>query len=255
MLPERAALEHELGVLEVGPPIELEQEFSRKDLGLTARQVTSYDWAFGRRAGERFIELVREIALLVDLDPGLVAVNLIGESKRDVYLSPREASSFLVGTDDYHVKRTDIAAKVPAHSAVRWDRQTGVFEDVNEKGRRVKSILFLSGKDAALASAVYLKHGEVVLREEARRLGGDFDRLPLEIRFMLTRVAFNMGHGAGRAELAKALRGEDVLIRKPAKRAGPRRIATLRAAQAVHVSRRFFGPDPEQPKREVGRYA
>jgi len=214
---------------------------SRPDLGLTAAQVTSYDWAFRGKAGERFIALVRSVAKAVGLHPGLVAVNLIAETGRDAYLGAGKLSSFQVGTDDYFAKRQHIAARVPAHAQVRWDQNIGVGLNVNETGRTVQSIIFISGAQGALASGVYLKHGEVVLREEAKRLNADLGRLPVEVCFMLIRLAFNAGHGAARAELAKALKGQDVLIRKPAKKAGPRRIATLRAAQALHVGRKFFG--------------
>lgn len=213
---------------------------ARADLGLTNAQVTSYDWAFAGTAGARFIALVRSVAKEVGLDPGLVAVNLIAEYYRDSYLGKAKLSSFQVGTDDYYAKRQDIAAKVPAHAKVRIDSKAGVSRDRNETGRTVQSITFLTGADAALASAVYLKHGEVVLREEAKRLGGSFDTLPREVRFMLIRFAFNAGHGAARAELAKALKGQDVLIRKPAKKAGPRQKATLRIAQATHVGGKYF---------------
>lgn len=223
------------------PPFAPKADGSRPDLGLTAKQVTSYDWAFAGKAGTNFIALVRQVAGDVGLDPGLVAVNLIAEYYRDSYLGASKVSSFEVGTDDYYAKLRDIAAKVPAHAKVRIDKTAGVGKNTNEKGRVVQSITFLSGPDAALASAAYLKHGEVVLREEARRLGKDFDALSRETRYMLTRFAFNAGLGAGRAELAKALKGQDVLVRKAAKQAGPRRIATLRAAQAVRVGRKFFG--------------
>jgi hypothetical protein len=212
---------------------------SRRDLGLLASQVTSYDREFQGPAGQRFVALVRSVAKAVGLPPGLVAVNLIAETRRDSYLSAGRVSSFEVGTDDYYAKRQHIAARVPAHARVRWE--AGVRQDVNEVNRTVYSISFISGAHAALASGVYLKHGEVVLREEAKRLKGDFDRLPTEVRLMLIRFAFNAGHGAARAELAKALKGQDVLIRKAAKKAGPRRIATLRAAQAMYLERKIFG--------------
>jgi hypothetical protein len=212
---------------------------SRRDLGLLASQVTSYDWAFQGKAGQRFAALVRAVAKAVGLPPGLVAVNLIAETGRDSYLSAGRVSSFEVGTDDYYAKRQHIAARVPAHAKVRWE--AGVHQDKNEVYRIVDSIWFISGAHAALASGVYLKHGEVVLREEAKRLKGDFARLPTEVCLMLIRFAFNAGHGAARAELAKALKGRDVLIRKAAKKAGPRRIATLRAAQATHLGRKIFG--------------
>ncbi|HKR23975.1 MAG TPA: hypothetical protein VJS15_01855 [Allosphingosinicella sp.] len=213
---------------------------ARADLGLTHGQVTAYDWAFAGPAGARFIALVRSVAKEVGLDPGLVAVNLIAEYYRDSYLGKAKLSSFQVGTDDYHAKRLDIAAKVPAHAKVRIDAKAGITLHTNETGRTVQSITFLSGADAALASAVYLKHGEAVLREEAKRLGGGFDTLSREARHMLIRFAFNAGHGAARAELAKALKGQEVLIRKPAKKAGPRQKATLRVAQATHVGGKYF---------------
>jgi hypothetical protein len=111
------------------------------------------------------------------------------------------------------------------------------------------TVQFNSGRDALLASAVYLKHGDVVLRDAAKAVGSDFDKLPVEVRFTLIRRAFNAGHGRAREELAKTLGGTDILVRDPKiectasnrTRTIGRRCATIRAAQAIHLSEKLFG--------------
>ncbi len=245
---EREELDAPYELLEGVEMPSLEHEDSaRPDLGLTAKQVTAYDPAFTGKYGERLKAVVASAAREAAVDSGLLASGMLAEARRVDYLTGKKVSSFRIGADDYYAKRRDIAAKVPAHAKVRWDTKTGPFTDTNKAGRKVLSIWFMSGRDAALASAVYLKHGEEVLRAAAKRAGGDFDRLPVEVRFMLSRLAFNLGHGGARAELARALNGVDVLIRTPQKKAGPRRKATIRTAQAMHLGQLVFGaaPTPE----------
>jgi hypothetical protein len=216
---------------------------ARPDLGVSARQVSDYDWAFQGKTGERFKDLVAWAAKEVDVNPGLLAVNLIAETRRGDYLTKDRVSSFLVGADDFYEKRHDIAAKVPAFRKVKWDEKSKTT-NVNERGRRVTTIKFASGRDALLASAVYLKHGEVVLRQAAKQSQRDFDTLPVEVRLALLRLAFNAGHGRALRNLREALEGKDVLIRKPRKKAGPQRRATIHAARAMHLSETVFGVPP-----------
>lgn len=208
--------------------------------GVSVKQIKAYNWAFGKAAGERFKNLITWAASKVNINPGLLAVNLIAETRRSDYLSSHFVSSFVIGTDDYYEKLQDIARKVPAAAEVNWDKRRGPIIDINERGRRVKSIRFNSGQDGLLASAVYLKHGEEVLREEAANLGKNFDDLPVETRFVLIRLAFNAGHGRARKNLQQALNGQDILIRTPQKKAGPQRRATIHTARAIYLSQEFF---------------
>jgi hypothetical protein len=216
------------------------QKQARPDLGSSAEQVTAYDWAFQGEKGERFKKLVEWAAIKVDINPGLLAVNLIAETRRSTYLKKGKVSTFLIGTDDFYDKRHDISRKIFAYSNIRWDKKQKPVIDINERGRRVKSIFFDSGRDALLASTVYLKHGEVLLRQVATEAGKDFNKLPLETRFALIRLAFNAGHGRARKNLQQALNGKDILIRKRKTKAGPQRKATIHAARAIHLSEHVF---------------
>lgn len=229
---------------------ELDEEFetevnkkkhARPDLGVSARQVTAYDWAFRKKKGKKFKELVEWAADEVDINPGLLAVNLIAETRMRDYFAKSKVSSFLVGTDDFYDKRHDISRKVPAYSKIGWNKNQKPVGDLNETDRIVRTIHFDSGRDALLASAVYLKHGEVVLRQEAQKVGKDFDTLPVETRFALTRLAFHAGHGRAKKNLRQVLEGKEILIRKRKARAGPQRKATIHTARAMHLSELIFG--------------
>jgi hypothetical protein len=206
--------------------------------------LTEYDSAFQGTLGQQLKELVSWAANEVDLNSGLVAVNAAVEVDRpkEVYLRAGPVSSFEIGVDDYYDKRVDIARKVPAHSNVRWD-PSRVEVNINEQGREVRTVWFATGRDALLASAVYLKHGEVVLSTAATNSGNDTSLLPVLVRYMLIRLAFNAGHAAALKYLQSALAGENILVWGP-RRTGPRWSATLHAAQALHVSEAIFGVDP-----------
>jgi hypothetical protein len=83
---------------------------------------------------------------------------------------------------------------VPAFSKVRFD-ESKKTTNRNEHGRLVTTVPFKSGRDAALATAVYLKYAEIKLRKAAQKNGGNFDALPVETRFALVRLAMTTGHG------------------------------------------------------------
>ncbi len=235
--PERRRLAREGSEAETG------QFVGRQDLGVSSKQAAAYDWAFRGSDGERLREVTAWAAGEVDLNPGLLADTLIAETRRSSYLTRREVSSFEIGTDDFYIKRQDIERKVPAYANVRWDPRR-VVDNVNETGRTVKSVRFASGRDATLASAAYLKHGEVVLREAAQAAHGDFNALSVETRYALVRLAFNAGHGRAKTNLTEALSGKDILIRKPPKKAGPQRRATIHVARAMRLSGHVFGVTP-----------
>lgn len=224
-----------------------------KNLGLTAKQVRSYDVAFLGQRGREFTDLVAWAAREVDLNPGLVADNLIAEAKRDVYLATSPVSSYAVGVDDFYERRAAVKAAVPAYSKIKWDpaSKREHYNDNRDRPRLVTTIDFASGKDAALASAVTLKYIELDLIRTAGSAGRSFVSLPIETRFALIRLAFNAGIGRARTELRAVLKGGDVLVRTPRKVAGPQRNATIHAGRALHLSRAIFGVDP-QPRRIYG---
>ena len=210
-----------------------------KRFGISIDVLHSYDWAFKKKWSSKFISLVEWAAKFVDLNPGLLAANLIAETLATDYLGGA-VSSFVIGTDDFYEKRHAMSQKIPAYKSISWKR-AGDLTDVNERGRKVNSVMFDSGKDAVLASAVYLKHGEVVLQEASSALGKRFDSIPLETQFALIRLAFNAGHGRATKNLKEYLTGgQSVLILKPQKKSGPQRMASIRTAQGIHLSETFF---------------
>jgi hypothetical protein len=241
---------------EVWPAI---QRAARNDaLAVSGALVAAGDRAFWGPTGKRFKALVEWAAGEVGLDPGLLAASLLAETGRSDYQTTAKVSSYLIGTDDFYERRHALRAKVPAYAKVGWDRNQTPETHANDalKPRDVKTIRFDSGRDALLASAVNLKYGEVVLREAAAKRGADLDRLPVETRFALTRIAFAAGPGGARKYLDQVLDGQDILVRNdaPLKPRQTRRNATIRAAQALHLSDWVFGagarPAAPQPELE-----
>jgi Lysine-specific metallo-endopeptidase len=241
----------------------VQTESTDPDLRVPGRYVAERDLDFWGPVGKKFKQVVEKAATEVGLNSGLLAAVLLAETHRFVYLTPGEVSSFVIGTDDFFARRTQLHANVPAFSKVRFDR-TKTSTDVNEHGRKVTTVQFKSGQDAVLATAVYLKYFEVVLRKAAKKLGKDFDALPVETRFALVRIAMAAGPGitqdgdlatnkkgeflgAG-ARLDRVLTGTEILVREDLPRQDAttsgkqtNRNATILAAQAIHLSEWVFG--------------
>jgi hypothetical protein len=155
--------------------------------------------------------------------------------------------------------RFTLLSKVPAYKKVGWDTTQVPVVHANDAKhpRNVSSINFNSGRDALLATAVYLKYGEVYLRDETVKLKGDFDSLPAETRFALIRMTMAAGRAGTRPFLASALSGRDILDRtaKPAVMYQTARNATIRSAQALFLSEWVFGitlPKPAAPTGKSG---
>jgi V8-like Glu-specific endopeptidase len=215
-------------------------------LAVDGKEVADHDRFFWGPNGKRFKQLVQEMARAVDLNPGLLGAIMMSETRDPLtYLSDAKVSSYYIGTDDFYEAQAAMAQRVPAYAKVGWDKtQTPVVHPNDATTPRdVKTILFNSGRDAALAIAVYIKFREVRLREIAVELGGDFDKLPVETRFALTRMAMAAGTGGATGFLKDALAGNDILVRKniPVKIYQTQRNATVRAAQAMHLSEWIFG--------------
>lgn len=176
---------------EVWPAIQKASE--RADLKVSGHYVAERDPDFWGKSGKEFKDLVKGVADEVEINPGLLSAVLLAETRRSNYLGG-EVSSFVTGTDDFFAQRAQLRANVPAFSKVRFD-ETKISRRINEHEREVISIPFKSGKDAVWATAVYLKYGEIKLRKAAEKNGGDFDKLPIETRFALVRIAMTAGHG------------------------------------------------------------
>jgi len=165
------------------------------NLKVSRKCVVERDSQFSGEIGKKFKELVEWAASEVDINPGLLAAVLLAEKdQRYVYLDPGEVRSFLSGTDDFFAQRRQLRMNVPAFSKVRFNEAKNTT-NINENQREVTTTPFKSGKDATLATAVYLKYGEIKLRKAANKNGVAFDQLPVETRFALVRIAMNAGHG------------------------------------------------------------
>ena len=259
---------------EVRPAIEAAAE--DPNLAVRGRFVAERDPQLSGEQGEKFKEVVAWAANEAGLDPGFLAAVLLAEVGNSApYLRRDQVSSFFIGTDDFFNERTQLQKFVPAFAKIRFGDR---FTNVNEHGREVTSVLFTTGRDAALATAVYLKYGEIKLRKAMQKNGGDFNTLPMATRFALVRIAMAAGHGGispdgdlirfkkasngwvmtrpgetggillGVAQsLYRVLKGEDILVRDWEPRKDPtndskitHRNATILASQAVHLGNWFF---------------
>lgn len=72
---------------------------------------------------------------------------------------------------------------------------------------------------------------------------GDFDKLPLTTRLALTRMAMAAGTAGATPFLKDALEGKDIFVREaiPVWAYQTKRNATVRTAQAMHLSDWVFG--------------
>jgi subtilisin family serine protease len=265
---------------EVRPAIE--QASDNTALVVSGKYVAERDSQFWGASGAKFRDLVEWAASEVDINPGLLGAVLLAEwDQNSLYLSPGVVRSFQSGTDDFFESRAQLAATVPAFSKVHFDL-AGKTTNTNEHGRVVTTIPFKTGKDAALATAVYLKYAEIKLRKGAKSNGGDFDTFSAETKFALVRIAMAAGHGGIDSDgtlirfkkkhgnwspvakgerggilvgvasrLERVLAGDDILIRKDEPRQDPsqsghvtERNATILAAQALHLSDWIFGKPP-----------
>jgi hypothetical protein len=271
---------------EVRPVIQKVSEDST--LAVRGHFVAERDPDFAGEPGERFIKLVDWAAAEVRLDPGFLAAVLLAEvGSAAPYLSSAKITSFRTGTDDLFDQRAQLWDNVVAFTKVRFDAQTTT--NINEHGRTVRTVNFRSGKDAVLATGVYLAWARIKLGRAMSRAGGNFDDLPAPTRFLLMRVAMAAGHGgigldgslirfktkngkrvpvrpgeAGGVLLGVArtvervLAGEDVLVRNWEPRKNPtddsritHRNATILAAQALHLGDWFFRTPPSGVQPEI----
>jgi hypothetical protein len=204
-----------------------------------------FDAALSGAAGARFAARVAAVARRVGLDPGLLVTNLLAEIQRPaVWLSAAPITSPMVGVDYWHEEQTRIRRLVPAAADVRQsllrDTSGRPRHFINEVGRDTGPIyVFASGGDGMLALASSVAYRNVRLRRSVAT--GVYDRLTPAVRFAAVRAAFNAGFSVGRRMIQQAAAGRDPLIRRgPVGPRHPRRTASLRAGQALHLSCTVF---------------
>jgi hypothetical protein len=234
------------------------------DLGTNLATVQMYDSYFAGASGALLKTRISDAATQVGLNPGLLAASLFAEFKVGSYTKQTgETDGWDIGTDDYKERKADIERKIPAAKALRPIRYE---PHVNELGRLIPEVPVFRADQAVLASAVYLKHSELQVRQTMASMGGSFDRLPVEHQFALTRYATNAGVGKAQQRVMEFLgmslhkgsyvqhkNPKEFLVYKPWKlQRGveqfsahhPQRAATAHAAQAIHISQKIFGIDP-----------
>jgi hypothetical protein len=238
------------------------------DLGTTQATVEMYDKDFDGANGALLKTRIEAAAQQVDLNPGLLAATLLAEDWRKSYTQRTgEVEGWDIGTDDYKERKADIERRVPAARGIKPIRYgTHTNEPHNGVSRVIPDVPVFKAADAVLASAAYLKYGELKARDALSDMGGSFNRLPVEYRFALTRFGMNAGPGAMRKRIMDFLgvthrhgkyehnrTGRDFLQYKPWKlehnveqfnKRFPRRAATAHTAQAIHLSQKIFGINP-----------
>jgi RHS repeat-associated protein len=225
-----------------GPP-----EYTPK-LNISKSVLTAEDKTFEGTQGARFKKLVQDAASKVGLDPGFLAAALLAEESRGSYTKTSgEQDTFTIGSDDYVNKKPEIDRRIPAAKEIEF---TSITTDFNEQGREVKTGHFDATK-AVLVNAIYLKFGELKVRDVFAKHGVDFESLTPELRFAFTRLAMNPGKNTVESQIEKFLASRDIadtapgiLIRTGVKSQDARKPqsgATLVAARGLHLSQKIFG--------------
>jgi hypothetical protein len=235
------------------------------DLGTNLATVQMYDGNFAGRRGALLKSRIADAARQVGLNPGLLAASLFAEFEVDSYTKPagEEVDGWDIGTDDYKERKADIEAKIPAAKDLKPIRYEA---HKNENGRDIPEVPIFLAEQAVLASAAYLKHSELQVRQKLASMGGNFDRLPVERQFALERYAMNAGVGKAQQRIMEFLGmslhktgyvqdkdSKEFLVYTPGtlkegleqfSAKHPQRAATAHAAQAIHISQKIFGIDP-----------
>ena len=167
------------------------------DLGANQATIEMYDKYFDGTKGALLKKRIETEAAKVGLNPGLLASAMFAEDRVSSYTKGTgEVDGVDIGVDDYKERKVRIERRIPAAKGLKPTRYDAF---TNEKGRLIPEVPYFKATDAVLASAVYMKYGELLVRDALFEMGGSFDRLPIEYRFALTRYAMNTGP-SGRAK-------------------------------------------------------
>jgi hypothetical protein len=241
-----------------GPPPCSDREIIRRlrvRPGRGRNQLHGFDAQFDGPAGRRLRDMVVRAARRVRIHPALLAVNALAEKQdRTVWLAPGPIANTVVGLDFWDEHRRAVTRRLrlnipttvqraPCLPGERVDAQ-GRCIFVNEQGRPTAPIHeFRSVRDAMMAMAARLRVLELELGDAAGR--DAWSAFPEAVRHALTRYAYNRGPIPARALARRAARaqaaGRNPTRILPPPGGGPLRIATIRAAQAMHLGNRVFG--------------
>ena len=217
------------------------------------------------KLGPEFKRRVLEAAQAVGLDPGLLAASAVAEPGRGTAADVRKAflgshatrvETHIIGLDDIGEQLNAIRHHVPAFGGIAL-RGTGTYFQPESGPTTGKPVFTVAGDQALLAFASYLKEAEISVRRRLEARGIDFDALPVEQRFFLTRLRMNPGHNDRslpperrgiNPSVNKLERGGNLFIsglRSPERRPNqPERGATIITAESLHLSRVLFGLNP-----------
>lgn len=215
------------------------------------------------RTNARLRARIESVAKELDIDPGLLAAELMAEEAPSVW-SRRSGTvpSEKLGMDDWfgaHEKLPleRIIAAHP-HLGIRYTdvKRTGAMWDTSteKRGGKLKPRGLLDADKAVAAFGVYFKMQENVLRSAIRNRGAalrglpirTLDDLPPEQRFTVLRVGLNAGVVPGLNLFLQLAKGGDIprsgKITRDKENAP--RTAVLHVARAIHLDQAIFGRSP-----------
>lgn len=220
-------------------------------LGVTPQSIQDKDKKFDGPGGKAIHRMIAEAARKVDINPGLLAASMFGETSSMLMYTFGPQDAYTLGIDDYKENEAMIHALVPASREIvtvgDWlqpsDRRG---RDGKPDPRMIRNTTIPEDK-LALAHASYLKFHEEKARAQFTRRGIDFDALPPEHRFAFTRLSMNPGHAGIASHVDTFIAGRDVIVptgSSDQNRNHLFRSATIHAARAIHLSQKFFNVDP-----------
>jgi len=232
------------------------------ELGVPKSTLTLYDKLLESKVGVELRSEISKAAKIADIDPGFLAMTLMAEvsfkTGGTIWLNKGPVLSYQASLDYFPTYIPGIKKRnIPGFSSIKITRNVRrgskkflpvLDEWKNKQGTILPVITFASGKDALLAMAVKIKFAEYRLKEiyndrnVFKNKGKTYESLPIEIRFALLRYYGQPGRQGIRRQIDKVVKGERFLVRKMmGKKAGYDRRATYHAAQAIHISQKYFG--------------
>lgn len=206
---------------------------------------------------------IESVANELDLDPGLLAAELLAEEGASMWSGTSgSVPSERLGLDDWFGdgEKTAIQAVINAHPKLGLKfsdvKATGEMWDTSteKKGGKPKPRGLLDADKAVAAFGVYMKMQERVLRSALKAKASaasssairTIDDLTPEQRFTVLRVGLNAGVTAGVDLFLQLAKGGDIprsgkTTRDPSH---PVRTAVLHVARAIHVAQKVFGRSP-----------